>query len=165
MGARLVKMPMNLEELATLNTIGFFVVFFIFIICLFRCLPYVPRMEGGLAIQITPKSTSQKCPEHIGEKFCCFCFIKISSALLSYHCLAQLQFIFIHVWHYALQRQYTENSKKNSQKWNCAASVPIPKFMFLGAIYIFPRSACQFCCRKIGGPIVGIYKSLSDTWM
>ncbi len=97
MGARLVKMPMNLEELATLNTIGFFVVFFIFIICLFRCLPYVPRMEGGSAIQITPKSTFQKCPEHIGEKFCCFCFIKISTALLSYYCLVQLQFIFLNL--------------------------------------------------------------------
>ncbi len=29
--------------------------------------------------------------------------------------------------------------------------------MFLCAIYIFPGSVCLFCCRKIGGPIVGIY--------
>jgi hypothetical protein len=34
--------------------------------------------------------------------------------------------------------------------------------MFLWAIYIFPRSVCLFCCRKIGGPIVGIYKSLTQ---
>ncbi len=37
--------------------------------------------------------------------------------------------------------------------------------MFLWAIYIFPRSVCLLCCRKIGGPIVKIYKSLTDTWM
>jgi hypothetical protein len=36
-------------------------------------------------------------------------------------------------------------------------------FMFLCAIYIFPRSVCIFCCRKIGGPIAGIYKSFTDT--
>jgi hypothetical protein len=46
-----------------------------------------------------------------------------------------------------------------------AASVPILTFMFLCAIYIFPRSVCLFCCRKIGVPIVGIYKSLTETWM
>ncbi len=30
----------------------------------------------------------------------------------------------------------------------CAASVSIPTFMFLCAIYICPRSVCLFCCRK-----------------
>ncbi len=34
---------------------------------------------------------------------------------------------------------------------------PLSQFMFLRAIYIFPRLVCLFCCRKIGGPIVGIY--------
>jgi hypothetical protein len=29
--------------------------------------------------------------------------------------------------------------------------------------FVFPRSACMFCCRKIGGPIEGIYESLTDT--
>ncbi len=48
---------------------------------------------------------------------------------------------------------------KYSQKWNCAASVPILTFMFQWAIYIFPRSVCLFCCRKIGGRVVGIHKS------
>ncbi len=43
-------------------------------------------------------------------------------------------------------------------------TVPIPTFMFLWAIYIFPRLVCLFCCRKIGGPIVGIYRSI-NTWM
>ncbi len=45
------------------------------------------------------------------------------------------------------------------------ASFPIPTFQYLWAIYIFPWSVCLFCCRKIGGPIVGIYKSLTDTWI
>ncbi len=52
-----------------------------------------------------------------------------------------------------------------SQKRNCAATVPIPTFMFLCAIYIFLRSVCIFCCRKICGPIVGIYKPLTYTWI
>ncbi len=52
---------------------------------------------------------------------------------------------------------------KYSQKRTCVASFPIPTFMFRWAIYIFSRSVCLFCCGKIGGPIVGIYKSLTDT--
>ncbi len=55
---------------------------------------------------------------------------------------------------------------KHSQKWNCAALFPIPKFMYLRAIYMFQWSVCLFfCCCKIGKPIVEIYKSLRDTWM
>ncbi len=54
---------------------------------------------------------------------------------------------------------------KYSQKKNCAALVPISTFTCLWAIYIFPRSVCLFYCRKIRGPILGIYKSLTDTWM
>ncbi len=37
--------------------------------------------------------------------------------------------------------------------------------MFLWAVYIFPGSVCLFCCRKKGGPNLGIYRSLTDTWM
>ncbi len=54
---------------------------------------------------------------------------------------------------------------KYSQERNCAATVPIPTFMFLWEIYIFIWSVYLFCCRKIGGPNVGIYRSLTDTWM
>jgi hypothetical protein len=37
--------------------------------------------------------------------------------------------------------------------------------MCLWAIYLFPRSICLFCCRKICGPILGIYKLLTYTWI
>ena len=51
-----------------------------------------------------------------------------------------------------------------SQKQNCVVSFPIPTFMYLWVIYIFPGSICLFCCSKIGVLFVGIYKSLKDTW-
>jgi hypothetical protein len=54
---------------------------------------------------------------------------------------------------------------KYSQKSNCAATVPIPTFMFLRAIYTFSWSVCRFCSRKTGGPNAAIYRSLTDTWM
>jgi hypothetical protein len=54
---------------------------------------------------------------------------------------------------------------KYSQERNCVASVPISIFMCLWAIYIFPCSVCLFCCKKIYGPILGIYKLLTDTRM
>jgi len=44
------------------------------------------------------------------------------------------------------------------------AFIPIPIFMCLWAIYIFPGSVHIFSCSKIGRPIIGIYKSLTDTW-
>ncbi len=61
----------------------------------------------------------------------------------------------------------------SSQKWNCAASL-LPKenyriIMFClpipTLVYIFPGSDCLFCCSQIFGLILGIYKSLTDTWM
>jgi hypothetical protein len=37
--------------------------------------------------------------------------------------------------------------------------------MYLSAIYIFSGSVCLFGCSKMGKPILGIYKSVTDTWM
>ncbi len=53
----------------------------------------------------------------------------------------------------------------NAFSGNCAASVSISTFMYLWAIYIFPRSVYIFSCRRIGISVVGTYKSLTDTWM
>ncbi len=54
---------------------------------------------------------------------------------------------------------------KYSQKWNCAASFPIPTFMYLWAIYIFLGSVCLLCCIKVGRQILGVRKPLRDTYM
>ncbi len=59
-----------------------------------------------------------------------------------------------------------------SQKWNCYFQnriimfcLSVPSLIYMWEIYIFPGSVCLFCCREICGPILGIYKSLTDTWM
>ncbi len=51
------------------------------------------------------------------------------------------------------------------QRWNCAASFPIPTFMYLWAIYLFPGLVFLFSCSKICRRILGIYKSFTNTWM
>ncbi len=58
------------------------------------------------------------------------------------------------------------------QKWNCYFQnrikmfyLPVPLQIYLWKIYIFPGLVCLICCRKIFGPILGIYKSLTDIWM
>ncbi len=63
-----------------------------------------------------------------------------------------------------LQRHNTENPKQILPERNCGATVPISTFLWLWANYIFPRSVCLFTCRKKCGTILGIYKSLRDTW-
>ncbi len=43
--------------------------------------------------------------------------------------------------------------------------LPIPTLIYLWEIYIFPGMVCLFCCSQIYRPILGIYKSLTDTGM
>ncbi len=59
-----------------------------------------------------------------------------------------------------------------SQKWICYFQkritmfcLPIPTLIYLSEINIFPGSVCLFCYRELCGPILGKYKSPTDTWM
>ncbi len=58
------------------------------------------------------------------------------------------------------------------QKCNCYFQnriimfcLPVPTLIYLWEICIFPGSVCLSCCREICGSFLGIYKSLTDTWM
>jgi hypothetical protein len=50
-------------------------------------------------------------------------------------------------------------------KTNCAISVQFSTFMCLWAVYIFLGSVNIISCSRIGRLNVGIYKSLTDTWI
>ncbi len=100
------------------------------------------------------------------SRILCPVLIGYSDILVSCHLetWTNLQFFFsISLVHCKVNISKTRH--KFSPNWNCAASFPIPSFMFLWAIYIFPRSVYLLCCRKIGGPIVELLKTLTDTWM
>ncbi len=46
--------------------------------------------------------------------------------------------------------QYRKFETNIPRKKNCAAIVPVPTYMFLWTIYVFPWSICLFCCRTLG---------------
>ncbi len=48
------------------------------------------------------------------------------------------------------------------QKRTCAAPVPISTF---SERFYIPRIVTHISCSRIGRPILGIYKSLADTWL
>ncbi len=66
---------------------------------------------------------------------------------------------------YTLQKHNTENSKQIFPKKVLRGLSPNFHILCQWAIYIFPQSVYLFCCRKICGPILWIYKSLTDKWM
>ncbi len=67
-----------------------------------------------------------------------------------------------------LQRHCTENSKQIFLEMKLRGLVPnssIHVFVSEIYVYIFPRTVRLFCYRKIGGPTVEIYESITDTWL
>ncbi len=66
----------------------------------------------------------------------------------------------------SLQRHNTEKFLQNiPRKKLLGHSTNSYIRLFTWENYIFPRSVFHFCCRKIGGPTMGIHRSLTDTWM
>ena len=60
----------------------------------------------------------------------------------------------------------------NYQKWICYFQnriimfcLPVPTLIYMWEVYKFLGLVCLFCCMEICGPILGIYKLLTDTWM
>ncbi len=64
------------------------------------------------------------------------------------------------------ERQLCNVQPPYFQNWIIIFCLTIPTLIYLWEIYIFPGSVCcLLCCLQICGPILGIYESLTDTWM
>ncbi len=108
-------------------------------------------------------------------KFEIFLFLYFRISLYHIHWMYFSNFFSLFSWNFCLflfsvQEVHCKEKKpklrnKYFQKRNCAVTVPISTFLCLWANYIFPRSICLCCYRKICEPILGIYKSLTDKWM
>jgi hypothetical protein len=68
------------------------------------------------------------------------------------------------LWQTKLQRHCTANSKQIFPEMKLRGLVPHSNIHVSVTIYAFPRSVYLFCCSNKGGPIVGIYKSFTDTF-
>ncbi len=60
---------------------------------------------------------------------------------------------------YSMYRKFDTNILKHETAPPPPHPFPISAFMFVSESDLYIRSGCLFCCIKIGGPIVGIYKS------
>jgi hypothetical protein len=71
--------------------------------------------------------------------------------------------------HYCIyERIFTAKTKYRKFETNIprkGVARPQSQFPPSGVCERFINSACLFCSSKICGPILGIYKSLTDTWM
>ncbi len=65
----------------------------------------------------------------------------------------------------ALQRFYTQNSKQIYPEMKLHGLVSNSYIDVSVSDYVFPGPVCLFCGGKTGGPIFGIYKSLTNTLM
>ncbi len=69
----------------------------------------------------------------------------------------------INVW---FPFMYSQKGNCYFQKWNYNVLSPSSyTLIYLWYIFKFPESVCLFFCREIYEPILGIYKSLTDTSM
>jgi hypothetical protein len=108
---------------------------------------FIDDMVAGPPKHLRLKSGHLKknCTKHVQELSCIHTTSKMRS----------MQYMYVGKRQFSCVRQTQQDTipkiqNKYSQKRNCAATVPIPTFMFLWVIYIFPRSVCLFCCRKTG---------------
>ncbi len=71
----------------------------------------------------------------------------------------------INVWFKFMYSQNETSRPRYFQNRIMMLCLPISTSMYLWVIYIFPGLGCLLCCSQIGRLILGIYKSLTDTWM
>ncbi len=110
--------------------------------CLVGTSPSAPITEGPITRALIANGPVTKGPSHKGNNHCVMrCYVM---GPLVMHCRDKMP----KIWN------------KYSQKRNIGASVPIS----VSELYI-PTMGLPFLLEKICGPILGIYKSLTEKWM